>query len=305
MALSGLVDIGKTQVVLQYANPVLQKHSDYSVFWKPALSAEAFEQAYGDIARRLGISTSAKETEDVKELVAQYLSTEAAGRWLLTVDNADDLSIFDGGEDGLMRSLPESRLGLTIFTTRDREVTQGLVGADVVRVEKMGHSEAMAVLRTSLDRRKLVRDEATTAELLDELECLPLAITQAAAYINSVDLSLAEYVQTLRGTEKDMVFMLSEEMGDRTRYRQLKNAVATTWLISLTRLVDQHPDAAEVLRFTSCIEWKAIPHSILPPLQPAARLTRAVGVLCSYSFLANGGGFTTCTGWFTQQSEYG
>ncbi|KAK0822825.1 hypothetical protein LTR73_009006 [Friedmanniomyces endolithicus] len=200
---------------------------------------------------------------------------------------ANDVSALNGGEgeDGLMRFLPESRLGVTVFTTRDRQVAQRLVGPDVVRVEKMDRAEAVSMLTLALDLKDLVQDEATTAELLDELDYLPLAITQAAAYINCNDLSLTEYLYSLHTTEEDVVFTLGQEMGDSTRYRQSKNAVATTWLISFTQLVQVHPDAADLLRFMSCIEWKAIPHSILPSLQPAARMTRATGALCSYSFL--------------------
>jgi hypothetical protein len=148
--------IGKTQVVLSDTNSVLQTHPDHSVLWVPALSVEAFEQAYGDIAPRLGISTSANKTEDNKELFVRYLNTMAAGRSLLIVDNADNLSIFDGHEDGFMQSLPESPLGFTMLTTRDRQIAQNLVGADEV-AERMDHAEAVAVLRRSLTEETSAR----------------------------------------------------------------------------------------------------------------------------------------------------
>ncbi|GKZ98251.1 hypothetical protein AnigIFM59636_002484 [Aspergillus niger] len=37
--------------------------------------------------------------------------------------------------------------------------------------------------------------------------------------------------------------------------------------------------------FISCIEWRAIPYSILPAAYPEAQLAGAIGTLCSYSFL--------------------
>ena len=56
---------------------------------------------------------------------------------------------------------------------------------------------------------------------------------------------------------------MSKEMNDSTRYEQSKSAVATTWIVSFKQISAQNPDAADILHFMSCIEWKAIPHSIL------------------------------------------
>ncbi|KAK5108449.1 hypothetical protein LTR85_004724 [Meristemomyces frigidus] len=95
-----------------------------------------------------------------------------------------------------------------------------------------------------------------------------------------------EYLGLLRGTEEAIVHIMSREMQDNKRYKQSKNAVATTWLVSFRQVVERDAVAADLLRYMSCIEWKAIPHSILPPVQPAARMKSAVGTLCSYSFIS-------------------
>lgn len=62
----------------------------------PALSFESFEQACAYIAGELHITQAAGREQDVKELVNEYLSTKRAGRWLLVVDNADDMEILFG-----------------------------------------------------------------------------------------------------------------------------------------------------------------------------------------------------------------
>ena len=36
---------------------------------------------------------TADADEDVKEVVREYLSSDAAGKWLLIVDNADDINL--------------------------------------------------------------------------------------------------------------------------------------------------------------------------------------------------------------------
>jgi hypothetical protein len=76
---------------------VKKTRPDYSVFWMPGLSMESFEQACTEVARTLGITQAAEEKKDVKELVRRQLSLET-GRWLLIVDNADDMEIVTGSE---------------------------------------------------------------------------------------------------------------------------------------------------------------------------------------------------------------
>ena len=286
-AIVGLGGIGKTQVALSFAYFVLDKYPDLSVFWVPALSAETFERAFEEIARMLGIDPVSNSKEDVKRLVQRQLGATTAGRWLLIVDNADDMDILEGtgATEGLLDYLPESSLGLTLFTTRNDEIAQSLVGSDVIEIETMERQEAMGLLEQSLVRKEPLGETSTAAELLDELDNLPLAITQAAAYMNIKEVSTFEYLELLRSTEENMVHIMSTEIRDGTRYRRAANAVATTWIVSFKQVVEQDGVAADLLRYMSCIEWKAIPHSILPGVQPEARMTSAIGTLCAYAFL--------------------
>ena len=288
VAIAGLGGIGKTQVALSFAYSVKEKHPEFSVFWVPALSVESFEQAYGEIASMLGIRSASNEEEDVKEVVRRHLSATSAGRWLLIVDNADDMDMLEESETAadLLEYLPESDLGLTIFTTRSYEVAQSLVGSDMVEINRMLPEEAMTMLEQAVISKESLDDETIRSELLVELDNLPLAITQAAAYVNVNRISISDYVDLVKSTEQNVVEVMSTEIRDNKRYKQAANAVATTWIISFQQIVDRDADAAGLLRFMSCIEWKAIPESILPRIEPEARMTGAVGKLCSYSFLA-------------------
>jgi hypothetical protein len=292
MSIVGLGGTGKTQVALQVAYTVKETWRDYSIFWLPALSLESFEQACACVARALQIPRAAGEEEDAKEQVRQWLSAERAGKWLLVLDNADDRdTVFGSGDTkGIVDYLPESEEGVTVYTTRTREVAVSLTRSDVMGLGPMSRPDAADFLEKSLIRKELVRaGAATTEQLLDALACLPLAIAQAAAYLNMNSMSVAKYLRLLRNTEQDMVGLMSKEFHDDTRYRGSANAVATTWVVSFGRMRERDAAAADLLGFLSCVEWKAIPRSLLPRAQPQERMERAIGTLCGYSFLARRG----------------
>ncbi|RAK89252.1 TPR repeat protein, partial [Aspergillus costaricaensis CBS 115574] len=287
VTLSGLGGIGKTQVALQFAYSVKMDCPEFSIFWVQALSMESFELGCREIAGALGIRHEEESSEDVKILLRRRLSAKTAGKWLLIVDNADDLDLLRGTyqTEGLLAFLPESDDGLTLFTTRHGAVAQYLTGSDVVEIGKLTGQETTELLEKSLVRKSPSDNSKTVMNLLAELEYLPLAITQAAAYINANKSSISEYLRLLKQTEQDAVALISTEFGDKTRYRNLPNTVAKTWTMNFNKILEYDTLAANLLAFISCIEWRAIPYSILPAAYPEARLAGAIGTLCSYSFL--------------------
>ena len=258
----------------------------------PALSAESFEQAYREIATRCSVPENPKE--DLKKSVQRYLSSSSAGEWLLVVDNVDEQEILFGtqkGRGGMIAYFPESEHGLTLFTTRYRKIAVSLADTDVVEVQEMDDQEAETFFKKSLIQ-ELRCNEVIVAELLKELTYLPLAIAQAAAYINSTNVSVQVYLSLLQNTEQNTVSLLSREFHDNTRHKE-SNAIATTWLVSFNQIRRSDPDAADVLCYISCIEGRAIPLSILPSVQPEEQMIHAIGTLSGYAFLTRRGN-TNC-----------
>jgi len=290
IAIVGLGGVGKTQIALQFAYWVKEHYPSRSIFWVPAISIESFEQAFLRIAKELQIPGLEDERVDLKQIVKDFLSQESAGQWLLILDNADDVEIlfrsYSKQMTALTEYLPESAKGLIVFTTRYQEVATSLAGSEVVEVDEMEEKVAVAMLKQSLIRKDLLSDERVTSELLKELTFLPLAITQAAAYINrNKNVSISRYLELLRKTEDDTISLLSRNFEDCARYPESKNPVATTWLISFDQIRRHDPDAADYLSFMSCIEPRMIPRSILPDIEPEEKMDHAIGTLCAYAFV--------------------
>lgn len=289
-ALVGLGGIGKTQAAVELAFRTKKDKPDHSVFWVPVLSLATVEEAYAKIATALSL-TSTENKGDVMQLVKSHLSSEIAGPWLLILDNADDLTLLET----IRKHLPQSDKGKTLVTSRFRDIAFAVCDGVEVEMGMLDTQHSKAMFQKSLygTEQSLVRtsfedwdDEAKMEELLTELEHLPLAIVQAAAYLKRNKRSLETYLLLLRGAETDMVSLLSREFHDNTRYHGVSNAVAKTWLISFDQIQKSDPEAARLLSFMSLIEFTGIPQSMLPRAGSEEQLVNSLGTLSAYALLA-------------------
>jgi len=291
VAIVGLGGIGKTQIALKFAYELRDKCPDCSVFWVPATNTDSMQEAYMEIGRQLRIPNVDKEQGNIQKLVQDHLSQESAGQWLLVFDNADDIDMWiDKGANltnprGLIDRLPKSRYGSIIFTTRSKSIAVKLAISNVIKVDKMDESAAKQLLSSSIIDQSLLDDGQSALDLLEWLTFLPLAIKQAAAYINENAISLSEYLGLLQIKEQDIIEVLSEDFEDEGRYSGAKNPIATTWLVSFEQIRHQNSLAAEYLSFMSCVEPKDIPQSLLPAIQSTNKSIKAIGTLVAYSFV--------------------
>jgi tetratricopeptide (TPR) repeat protein len=292
VAITGLGGVGKTQIALESAFQTRERYPECSIFWIPATNEESLQQAYLALGRQLGIPDLEEEQADVKRLVQCHLSQETAGRWLLIFDNADDPDMWVNGAGSrdtsrdLKDYLPRSSQGCLMFTTRSRKIAVKLTHGNVIEVSEMDEEVATQLLGKSLINQNLVSNGRDTVNLLKQLTFLPLAITQAAAYINENGITLSDYSLLLNDQESNVIELLSEDFEDEGRYRDAKNPVATTWLISFEQIRRLDPLAAEYLSFMSCVDPREIPQSLLPPAPSQKRETDAIGTLSAYSFVS-------------------
>ncbi|OJJ52880.1 hypothetical protein ASPSYDRAFT_163813 [Aspergillus sydowii CBS 593.65] len=260
-AICGLGGIGKTQIALELAYRMRDRDPGMSVLWIPCQSYESIEQAYMDIAQLTGLALHDAAT--VKDQVKAYLSHESSGKWLLIFDNADDMEMWTKGTEtgpALKSLLPQKETGHILFTTRNRRLAVKLASSN---------------------------DTDATAALLRELCFLPLAISQAAAYINENDITrLEDYLSLITAQEGDMAELLGEDFEDDGRYPDVKNPVTTAWLVSFYQIRSLDPLAVDYLSFMACISPRNIPQSLFPPSPSDKERIEALGLLKGYSFVS-------------------
>jgi pentatricopeptide repeat protein len=287
--LVGLGGVGKTQIALECAFQLQLISPTCSVFWVRASDTASFENAFRVIGQQLKIPGLEDDKADVKKLVKTRLSQESTGKWLMIMDNADNFEIFyhnnkDSGYGALSEYLPFSPLGTILFTTRDREAATRYAGSNVIDIDEMDDEESREILRRSLQNKQLTNDSSSTKKLLELLVNLPLAIIQAAAYLNAKSITIADYLRIYEESSDNTINLLSKDFEDVRRYPGMKNPVATTWLISFEQIQVRDPLAADYMAFISCIKGQDIPRDLLP-LASEFDKTEALGTLKAFGFI--------------------
>ncbi|KAM3487753.1 hypothetical protein MY3957_008950 [Beauveria namnaoensis] len=291
VAVVGLGGMGKTQIALELAHRVRNMEVEgvtqrYSVFWVPAQSMATFHKTAGELVQRLNIHCG---NDDPKEALRTYLESDAAGHWLLVVDNVDDAVVLDGKpghSNGLSGLLPQSRKGRLLITTRQTSLAVNVAGNDIVKLSPMAFDEAYSLMGILLLDKSQIRDIESTKELLKKLTCLPLTLAQAAAYMNKNGTPIVRYLELCRSADQNMVDLLSKRLRDETHHSQAQGAVVTTLIVSFEAIRETDSNAVRLLSFIRWIEPKAIPISMLPDAGSQIDLEDSIGLLYSQHELA-------------------
>jgi hypothetical protein len=271
MVIHGLGGVGKTQLVLEYAH---WHAAEYElIWWIPAQRTTAAVAALGRLARQLGVQELADQGETVAELFDRLRRRD---RWLLVYDDAE-------APNQLEPLLPPGGDGHVLVTSR--YPAWGRV-AEPLPLDVLRREESVALLA----RRSGSRDAATAAMLAEFLGDLPLAIEEAAAYIDETSIELTDYLRLARDRTVEL-FGLNRRVVDQQR-------VASVWSMSLDQVRAQAPAAAALLDLCAFLAPDDIPRELprrdpdrLPlPLAQAARdplaYNDALRVLGRYSLAA-------------------
>ncbi len=290
-ALLGLGGVGKSRLAMEVADRTRAPRPDCSIFWVQATDSLSFERDYLAIGKLMQVPGLEQSGADDKSLVCKFLGQQSAGEWLLILDNADDPALWAEKDpsatdtsSSLIEHLPKSRTGSILVTTRSRRVASHLAGKDLVELDDMKVDDAEQMLKNLLEKPDILNDRESTQQLLHNLTCLPLAIVQAAAYLNKNDESIKTYLKLLRQPEDDVIELLSQDFNDEGRYKTALNPIATTWLVSFRQIEQQNRVAADYLAFASCLSEKNIPRSLFPPAESMNEMVDALAVLRGYGF---------------------
>ena len=249
------------------------------MFWIHASNFNRIEQGYREIAERVKIPGREDPKANIFELVAKWLQDESQGAWLLVLDNLDNVSVLftsqevapkppSGDRDSQLRHsllsyLPQSANGVILVTTRTSSAAVKIVEpGDVIVVDPMTNTDAITLLKKKLYKSA---DDRDLEELARILEFMPLAIVQAAAYIQQkgVRYSVRRYIEAFQKNEKQQTSLLNYEAGHLRRDPEAKNSIIITWQISFNEIREKWPSSADLLSLMSYFDRQGIPEDVL------------------------------------------
>ena len=282
----------KSQIAIEYAYRQKARSPQISTFWVHVSSKARFEQSYVEIATKAELQGIEDGQVDILHLVSRYLADEGNGPWLLILDNADDSTVLlnPSSSDAvsvqrrLLDWVPRVQHGSVIITTRDRSCALKLTGYQGTPIEvlAMTPDESAELLRLFLPQ--VHKDEAS--ELVGELENVPLAISQAGAYIKEVPrVSIPKYLAIFRRSRKDQVALLNKNKEDLRRDPSVPNAVITSWELSFKQIRQQSPDSADLLSLMSYFNRQAIPRFLVQGDVDELSFEESISLLLNFSLI--------------------
>ncbi|SPO07063.1 uncharacterized protein DNG_09757 [Cephalotrichum gorgonifer] len=240
-ALYGLGGIGKSQIALEFCYRK-RKEGDCSVFWVNAATVDRFEESFKRIAGECGLVTRNDTGSDAPNLLKSWLEVRHEGPWLMIIDNVDDKDVFfrEKMKNGETPAgvIPRCHHGSLLFTTRSRDIAVDVrLGAD--------------------QPEKLVLD------LLDALEYIPLAITQAVAFMVKRQKNIQQYLDQYQRNDVTKTKLLTYEFVDHGRQSSTMESVAKTWMISFESIRDSNKRAVDLLCLINFFQHQDIPVLLL------------------------------------------
>jgi hypothetical protein len=245
VALCGLGGAGKTSVAVEYAHRHL---AEVGVCWQvPAEDPALLESGFSVLAAQLG----AREVVDARDPVAAVhaVLARAGAGWLLVLDNAVDRASVE-------RFIPPAGNGRVIVTTQNQHWPRGQA-LEIPVLEKDVAADFL-VNRTSDTNR------TAALELAAALGGLPLALEQAAAYMQATGTSMAGYLSLFRDRQADLL-----ARGEATGH---PGDVAATLGLALSRLAGHEPVASALMRLLAFLAPEPVPLRLLLAREHAPEL---------------------------------
>ncbi|MEV0385462.1 tetratricopeptide repeat protein [Nonomuraea sp. NPDC050643] len=273
-AVLGLGGVGKSELALQYAHRHRGQHP--LVWWIDADGPEQIRAGLAALARALtsGIDSMAAEQATVQEAAAWTLSwLTAHPGWLVIFDNLEEAAHVEP-------YLARLAHGHVLITTR-RDIGWQQMGIAPLRLDMLERQASLALLSGLLGPNAAGQIELSD-RLADHLGDLPLALTQAAAYIvRTPRMTLSKYLELLKRTPARMYATAATAGGDAER------VMAKVLTLSHSHIDAVNPLAGHVLNLLACYAPDKLLCTVLDGLPEADELQidEALALLASYSLI--------------------
>ncbi|KAF2189339.1 TPR-like protein [Zopfia rhizophila CBS 207.26] len=256
--LHGLGGIGKTQLAVEFVRR--HYHSFSSMFWLDGRSEDSLKQSIASCASKIprgqtpetSRAYSADGSIDVDAVVKDvmdWLAQPYNTAWLLIFDNVDrEYNPYGADPDAydVKRYFSGADHGSVLITTRLARL--GQLG-DPQQLGKVDRGQAQAIFENWYKGKY---DIAESERLLKLLDGLPLAISQAGAFLWESGVGLGTYLRFYEQQWGEL--MESRNWADAPLQDYPDRSVWTTWAISYKAIQDKHKSTANLLLLWSFLD---------------------------------------------------
>ena len=237
-ALHGLGGVGKTQAVTEFAH---RFRSHYTIiWWIRAEQQVSITDHLMWLARELHI---AQAPEQSQILAALWQELQRRDRWLLIFDNAPD-------PEALESLWPPSGSGDVLVTSR--HTAWAHLGGNPVRVRAFTATAAVTFLQK---RIHMTGQKEAALKVAEKLGFLPLALEQAAAYVEETHTSFRAYSELLPADQQTVLATVKP--------KSYPDTLAGTLKVSINAASAQQPHARDLLALFACLAPDDIPRYLV------------------------------------------
>ncbi|MEV6055955.1 FxSxx-COOH system tetratricopeptide repeat protein [Streptomyces sp. NPDC052107] len=264
--LTGMGGVGKTQLAADYARTAWQTRTLDVLVWITADTRSAAVTGYAKAAAEV----LAADTDDLETAAEKFVAWlepkphQRPCRWLIVLDDVADPEALHGLWP------PASPHGRTLVTTRRRDAALTGRQRRLINVGLFTRTEALAYLTTALAAHDRHEPDEQLAALAADLGHLPLALSQAAAYLIDSGQTAAAYRTLLADRTATLADAAPAVLpDDQTR------TMSAAWSLSIER-ADTLPPAGlarPMLQLAAFLDPNGIPETVLTSPPALAHLT--------------------------------
>ncbi|PVE11938.1 FxSxx-COOH system tetratricopeptide repeat protein [Streptomyces scopuliridis] len=273
----GLGGMGKSTLALHFAHHHRSRYNP--IWWIPAETPSSITHALADLAARLNpyAHLTTGNSAEGAAWALNWLQTHEG--WLLVFDNAES----PGDLESVIGPLTTGR---HLITSRRSTGWHRL--AKPLALRTLPSEAAVDMLTRIIEADDIEESDASSAAVLEriaaELGHLPLAMEQAAAYMQYTALTPEAYLERLRRYPARMFAASAPTgaVGESDNHR----TIARIWQLSLRAITAEAPLAGEILRTFAWFSSEPVPRDVAHALHAdPIMVDEALALLHTYSMI--------------------
>ncbi|MFE2275867.1 tetratricopeptide repeat protein [Streptomyces sp. NPDC059454] len=245
--------VGKTQIAARYVRERLNERSVDVVVWASASSRDSVQYSYAEAIHALtGADASDAEGASARFLAWAHTTDK---KWLVVLDDLTTPSTLKGLWP------PSSKSGRVLVTTRRRDAALSAARWRRIPVDIFRADDSVSYLTEKLSVCGIIESPQELLNLADDLDHLPLALAQSAAYLIDSGLECSQYRELLADRRRTLREILPDQESLPDDHSDI---VTATWSLSMEQAnsLTPHGVARPLLQIAAVLSPNGIPRRV-------------------------------------------